>query len=405
MIVGRDRQAFVPGCRAGVMATVLLTAFAQSATAQVGIGVEVTQRAPSPIVVTATVGGDEPVVAYDWSTLPTVERCRAASCTYDEPLSACRSVRAEVTTLRGDVASAERFACVDDERGAPPRARIELAASADGRQVRVVGVAGDEPVAWSRLWIDSESAITDDTWTTLPEDDGCHAVDAVVADRSGRIGVTRKQICANDAPRAWVGVDRLCPPIGTPQTFCVEVDHPLGLDVETSSTSDVAIGCATPNAPGGLAREVFAGVDERGARVFASVLRCGAGASPRLFFASLPEGRGGASGAELTLEPELYGGTPPFEVELEGVELLRVRDADTSPKLDVRLPTVAEAIVAVRIVLEDAEGLTAEATTNVSVSSSGVTPVSEGAGCRAAPGEAGGAWLLLALLVLVRRRS
>ncbi len=382
---------------------------AQPARGEVDLDIEasVVPGAPAEVVLTASVSEDETIIAYDWANLPTPDRCRSRTCRLESELAACRWIEAEVTSIRGDIGSAEAQVCVADDEGEAPRA--ELVVELEGTKTRVTPRAepGTDEVLFTRFWVDAAGPFEDGRSIEIDVAEGCHVVDVVVADVLGRVGFLSRRFCGEASPRAWIGLSALCPRVDATQRFCVEVDHPLGLEVETSSISDLPVDCDAVRAPGVLERRLFVGEDERGQRVFASAFECGSGRGGRLMFASAPSQTAATYGSRFTLTPKVYGGRPPFTAIASGAEVLEVDDR-------ARIQMVAPATFKrdhttdVTVTLIDTDRLTATFTTTLRLGGDpdpGYTTSDNGAGCTATRGSDGAALLLLAgALWLARRR-
>lgn len=416
-----DRQPSPAVCRRGVMAAILLagTLATQVADAEVGltVGVEAAGEAPLTAVVTASAASDDAIVSYEWGLLPTENRCRQKSCEIDIPIASCRRVGAEVTTVLGETASDANQLCARGPNGSPPRVEIDVTnLVATARATR-----GSSRVVITRMWVDDRPPVDGGEPLTIADDGACHAVDALAVDDEGRVGFERRTVCTGpDAPRAWIGFDSLCPPLGGTQTICNEIDHPLGLGVKTSTNSEMDVDdCVTMPAPDMLTRHVLVGEDDNGRRIFAGAFACGApaGGPPRLFFAEVPEAATpGRTGRSLTVRPSLYGGSPPFDITVRSPGILTTVAGENSsdPRIEIRrLPVVgAEEVVdfPISVSIVDADGLRAEAEGIIQVAGEMVVVVPPGtassaSGCTTAPPPMTPWLCLIALGVFVRRRK
>ncbi|MEQ9495555.1 MAG: hypothetical protein RIT81_01825 [Deltaproteobacteria bacterium] len=406
-----NRQVLTDACRWGVMAAfIALGALAtQPAEGQVGLEleVEVTGRAPAQVAVGASVDANETVIAYDWRTLPTAQPCRAETCTYDSELLGCRWVEAEVTTLRGDVERANTQACVEDTPDEAPRA--ELVVEVEGSETRVRGRARDGKVAtlFTRMWVDDRGPFDGDAAAVIDVAKDCHVVDVLVADADGRVSFLSRRFCAADAPRAWVGPSAVCPPIGATQSLCADVEHPLGLDVETSSVSEIdRDDCTTERVDGRLDRRVFVVRDERGMRGYASAFMCGSAPNGRMMFADDPSPVSAEAGSFVTFRTTVYGGTPPFSVSSDGPRVT-VQSQGAEPTFELEAPIFGDRMQTVEVTLQDAEGRVATFDVQLRLApGSIISPSSdEGASCRTTTGSEVGLFALLgAVLLFLRRR-
>ncbi len=383
---------------------------AQPAEGQVGLQleVEVTGRAPAQVEVGTSVDATETVIAYDWRTLPTPEPCRTETCTYDSELVGCRWIEAQVTTLRGDVERANTQACVEDAPDEAPRA--ELVVEVEGSETRVRGRARDGKIAtlFTRMWVDDRGPFDGDDAVVIDVAKDCHVVDVLVADEDGRVSFLSRRFCAADAPRAWVGPSAVCPPVGATQSLCADVEHPLGLDVQTSSVSEIdRDDCLTERVRGRLERRVLVVEDTRGMRGYASAFTCGSAPNGRMMFADDPSPISVEAGSSATFRTTVYGGTPPFTVSSDGSRVT-VQSQGAEPAFEIQAPIFGDRMQTVGVTLQDAEGRVATFDVQLRLApGSIISPSSdEGASCRTTTGsEAGLFALLAAVLLFVRRRN
>lgn len=372
---------------------------------EVEIASSVTIGMPAEVVLTASVSEDETIIAYDWASLPTVERCRTRMCRLQSELAACRRVETEVTSLRGDVGVASAQVCIPDVGGEAPRAEIVVELEGTKTRVRARADAGADDVLFARLWVDAMGPFDDGRAVELDVANDCHVVDVLVADVVGRVGFATRRFCTDEAPRAWIGLDALCPRIDSNQRLCVEIEHPLGLEVSTSSTTDLDADCNRRRAPGALERHVFIGEDERGQRVFASAFGCGSGGDGRLMFVEPPPPANAGYGERFRVEPKVFGGRAPFSATATGFD---VALATSVGEVDLIAPASydADGVVEGSVTLRDAEGRTATFDVTVRLDGDPIPVLSESAsGCTSTRGSPTGVYVVLVgLLALARRR-
>ena len=416
------RQSLVPGCKPHwMMAAFLASAlFASPASAQVAVDLVLSDpepKAPITLTVTASTPIDEPILDYQWRGLGVAPRCRARDCTIDFPVASCRRVEVAVTDRFGRVTVVDEQICASEDGATPPRATINLM---PGDPPRVEGQfqEGAATVTLTRLWIDDEEVLG--TGADLPEAEGCHVVDLLVADSEGHIGLDQRFVCSDDeAPRIAVGADpSFCPRASETLRACAEVIDPLGRGVEAIGGEPVPLdGCAGLIASRQVDRIVVRG--ESGAGVIAgSMIACTAPSSgrPNLLFARLPAlvsvTRGGVSTVLLSID----GGEPPYQLDgrLIGSSTIgfsRSAIVESTLLLELSAPGSGD-WERLEVEISDARGLLASA--NASVSTADPLPNNldpmQGAqaalSCQSLSGASGGAWLLLLLGAIpsLRRR-
>jgi hypothetical protein len=322
-----DRQSIRLACTSSPMAAAfaiaaIVTWVSMEASAQgLQIGVASSSTiAPAHLTLTASASpGADPLVAYDWKSLEFAPRCRTERCAIDFAVAACRFVELEATTSLGEVLTATRTVCVGDARGRPPIASFKIDDPGAGFPLGAVAhaVPTTDRIAIVRRWLDDKELSADTV--EIPKDGACHALDLLVADRKGRIGIDHRTLCTrSDAPILWIGASPgPFAPSTSAQQLCSEgVDPRGGALVETAGTVPLN-GCAAPMpAPAGVSRQVVRARSGGDPESTASILLATAPSTdPRtLLFARLPDMVFGIQGIELSAVLEIFGGAPPYRV-------------------------------------------------------------------------------------------
>jgi MYXO-CTERM domain-containing protein len=328
-------------------------------------------------------------------------------------VASCRRIAVEVTTVLGDTAGSTSTLCVPDEEGSPPGVGLRVD-DTPGEPVRVgLEIAqGSDSIVGKRLWIDDQELDGSST-VALERDEGCHAVDAMVYDAQGRIGLAQKTICTGvDGPRLWLGADPgACLPLGERFSLCAEAHHPLGLTMEVSAGNVPMDDCEQDEAvPNSFGRRLMRVTDAAGIEATASVFVCGAPktGAPRLLFAALPDAVQGKQGISVQIPALISGGEPPFHYSATLRSNLRGRttpvevQAGSDPRAPViRVEQPAEGTGQLELTVSDAAGLSASAkavlTVGPSPPANGYSSADSSSGCstvEGAPSGGGSMWLM-----------
>jgi hypothetical protein len=374
-----DRQSRRLGCTAirmsfGLLA--LLSARVALAAATVTIDVAATStHAPAKITLSANFDGEDPVIAYDWDLLDSAPRCRLGRCELDVPIASCRRVEVRVTTDLGETATATRAVCLGDVEGQPPIARLVIEDRGEGPVIiRARFDARTDPVRVRRFWIDDREEEGD--LGELVRDGGCHAVDLLIADERGRIGLDRRRICTGvDAPRVWLGaMPASFVPVADTLTVCGDTDHPAALDLVRTQGNLPIRGCEAIAVPASVRREVVRVRDTSGIESTASLIFGAAPsrAAPRLFFAELRNAVTVREPAPVEVDVDLFGGEGPFAITATLASLTAKttdfeRVEETTSSLRLRFDPPATGDYSLELAIVDARGLEARASGLVTV--------------------------------------
>jgi MYXO-CTERM domain-containing protein len=419
----RDRQLAQVACRPLWMLSLLAGLwFPALASAQVTVEIVASaEEAAAPVALTLTASTapeDEPILGYEWRGIAVSPRCRARNCTIDFPVASCRRVEVSVTDRFGELTTTSRQVCAYDGTSRPPEANIDVRAG-DPITVSAESVAGADRVVVTRLWIDDREA--EGGFGELANDGQCHAVELLVADAQGRVGIDQRLVCPDgETPRIVVGADpTFCPQRGGILRACAEVIDPLGEGVDAIGGERVPLdGCAGLPVPSGVDRIVVRG-ETGGGVTHGSMIACTAPSSGRanLVFAALPALVNVVRGESKSAVLSIYGGEPPYAIDgsLEGSTTIGISRAgvdDALPAIELRVPA-AGTWDRLELTITDARGLTAVATASVSTTSpppmtmpppmNSQPQSAVGFGCTATSGEAGW-WMLGLLIVFLRRR-
>jgi hypothetical protein len=344
--------------------------------------------APGHIVATASISGSDTILAYRWGTLEVAPRCRGPRCAFDVSVASCRRIEVEVTTSLGETVTATRALCVNDELGGrPPQANLRVSTTSASPSVQIGGDAvwGSDPVVVSRLWIDDQEQ--SGLFASITKDGGCHAVDLLVADKRGRIGIDRRSVCATDtAPVVWLGATPdPCPELGTRIERCGEASSPLGLSLNEVAGTVPLAGCGPMElAPDGFVRSFVRVQDSSGALSTASLFSCSAPASSphRLLFASMPQSIPPlASGQEILVPLSIYGALAPITVDASLTPVGNDQGMNTPATMGSTVSMWNVHVVGASmmgsyrldVLVKDARQLSAHASTLVEVSTNGAT--------------------------------
>lgn len=446
-MIGGRRQRGSLGCRAEVMAAVQRSARAalgrsglvsmvaactlSSSAGLAAPGLRLVLPAEAPVAparveVRASATATDPIIDYDWGPLDVAPRCRASSCSVSLPVAACVTLHVAVTTDLGETATATAAACATDGAGAPPIAELVVVEAAERVEITPSWREGSDPIVSARMWVGAErEVITPPRVVVLERDGGCHAVDLLVADGRGRIGLDRRTVCTGEAgPRPWLGArEGAITPASSGLVLCAEVDHPLGLEVEQISGEVPLEGCAPPVAPPPeLERRTLVVFDQEGLVSTASLLvaRAPDSGAPTLVFATLGQHGRPIAGGPLEVPLAVHGGEAPFSVEatlqLSGGVTATVAAAARAEGVfslvSQRLPGSGTAQLRVTVV--DGRGLAASAATELEIVDQAAAEPSASVklGCTtsgtAAPRALGQrealTWLLGALCLILRPR-
>jgi hypothetical protein len=237
-----------------MLAPSLVALLGSTASAETKVSIEIGPTplvAPATVALTASVSSDLPVLSYRWSGLDSAPRCRRVACSFPVNIASCRMVGVEVTAADGSVASDRKPVCVDGAGGTAPVAdltvsdpggTLPLTVSRSSRQ-------GTSEIRWSQMFVD-DSTVAAAPEVTIPRDGGCHAVDLLVVDAAGRIGIDQETVCtSNQAPTLWLGARPSSWPIQPARPrICAEADDPLGRPLESvhGQTSSCAASLVSP---------------------------------------------------------------------------------------------------------------------------------------------------------------
>lgn len=322
-----------------------------------------TPAAPTLATVTASVSGDDPPLEIAWSGLDRWPPCTGTRCEIDLALAGCRRVAVSVTGLSGAVVQDDLQVCAGE--GRPPQARLALAAGDAELEVRADWSPGDAPVRSAALWVDGEP-VPDGEAVLTAEPVACHAVDLVVVDEAGQVGIDSRQLCLGEAgPQVELQVDPAgFVPAEESHAVCVTPRHALGLPLEVLDGSPAGCGEAGPP-PRAFTRRIVRVVDERGAEAVGSAL---VGVRPAEAPYTYPwaVASGGAFRAGTDRVLESVGGVPPVTFEVEAVHprfgTLFVPTTRTSSRaVEIRVPDQRfDEGWALRVAVRDARSLETE---------------------------------------------
>jgi MYXO-CTERM domain-containing protein len=403
----------------------LVALLGTTASAETQVSIEIGPMplvAPATVALTASVSSDNPVLSYRWSGLDVAPRCRRMACSLPVNIASCRMVSVEVTALDGSIATDRKPVCVDGAGGHPPVAELTISDPGGTAPLSIAtsSRAGSDQIRRSALFVD-DSTVTAPSGGSIPRDGGCHAVDLVVVDAAGRIGIDQENVCtSNQAPALWLGAHPSPVPIQPAHpVICAEAEDPLGRSLEGLHGQTSSCG-ASLQALDRLTRtwsRVRAGSVESTASLFV------ANAPPdeprALFFAFFPTSVIDVqTSGRIDADPILTG-KPPYTITnviVDGAAIdpgtLRLSNGHLSGDL----PHGSQD--SLRVAFTDARGLAADATAKLypliesndgGTNEDGGSPPPGRVGCSASdgPGSADLAWLLLgigAAVLSVRRR-
>lgn len=279
--------------------------------------------APAQVQLRALVRDKGQVLAFDWRELEAIPRCVQSSCELQVPYASCREARLTITDFFGETESAQTSVCLGDAAGEPPAASLDINRGSEEVSVAVIATEGSDPIFETKLWVDGVLVEGDSVTLRRQESVGCQAIDAVVADEAGRVGIARNTHCwSAEAPQVWLGSNAPCELAQTPTALCVESGHPLGLPLQAIPPEDGAPlpleGCLQKEISGVLEPTATAVEDERGVRSTATLLTCASSTiSTSLFFAKAVQPIQATEGATLAVSVALAGGAAPYRFEAE----------------------------------------------------------------------------------------